>query len=321
MQLAVHLGPYQLRNRFALAPMAGLTDVPFRTVAWRMGAGYMVSEMLGSKPQLWDTGKSRSRRQPVAGVTPQAVQIAGTDAAQLAEAARRHVDDGIEVIDLNFGCPVKKVCRKLAGSALLNNPAHVGRLVAAVVDAVDVPVTIKTRYGLTPSDRLGVEAARCAAAAGAAMIVMHGRSRACRFSGQVDYGPIRALTESVDVPVLVNGDIADARDAHAAMAVSGAHGVMIGRAAIGNPWLFRALNGEAEPTLSEKWQLVLEHVTAMHEFYGERDGVRIARKHIQAYARQLVPQANLSRVMRAVSARQQLEWLILQAEDNVARVA
>jgi tRNA-dihydrouridine synthase B len=289
--------------------MAGLTDVPFRTMAWRFGAGYMVSEMVASKPELWETGKSSLRRVPVPGAQPVAIQIAGTDPAQLADAARRHVDEGVQVIDINFGCPVKKVCRKFAGSALLADLPHVGRLVEAVVNAVSVPVTVKTRTGLTPQDSLGVEAGRIAAAAGAQMITMHGRSRQCRFNGQAEYSAVTRLKQLVSVPVLVNGDIGGVDTATNALIATGADGVMIGRAAIGQPWLFARLAGRPEPDEDARWQTVVEHVALMHEFYGASAGVRIARKHIGAYLQHLDPSGEHRSINQIGDASQQLQWL------------
>lgn len=312
------IGSLNLRNPVALAPMAGLSDVPFRSIAWRMGVGYMVSEMVSSKAELWETGKSRLRRVPVPGAFPVAVQIAGTQPKVMAEAARRHVDDGVQVIDINFGCPAKKVCRKSAGSALLADLALIGRIVAEVVAAVAVPVTVKTRAGLVPGDGLGVEAGRIAAECGAALVVMHGRSRACRFNGSADYAPVRRLKQVVDVPVLVNGDIDSASQAHAALAASGADGVMIGRGAIGQPWIFAALTGAQTPTRAQRWRLISEHVAMMHDFYGVTDGVRIARKHVIAYLQRLQWAQRAPQFLQLDDAQQQLDWIACLAEVDVA---
>ena len=290
----MHIGPISLRNPFALAPMAGYSDVPFRTVAWRMGAGYMVSEMVSAKPELWETGKSRARRVPVAGVDPVAIQIAGADPQQLSEAARRHADEGVQVIDINFGCPAKKVCRRAAGSALLGDLKLLGDIVARVVDAVSIPVTVKTRTGLTREDQLGLEAARIAQEAGAQMVVLHGRSRACRFNGHAEMRSAQHLKAQLQIPLLVNGDIDSVETADQALRVSGADGVMLGRGAIGRPWIFAELAAAAGysvqvPNTQEKWKTVLSHLQHMHEFYGEENGVRIARKHVLGYLRELMP--------------------------------
>jgi tRNA-dihydrouridine synthase B len=299
--------------------MAGLSDVPFRTLAWRMGAGYMVSEMLSSKPELWETGKSRLRRVPVPGVLPVAVQIAGTDPNVMAEAAKRHVDDGVEVIDINFGCPAKKVCRKSAGSALLADLDLIGRIVAEVVRVSSVPVTVKTRVGLVPGDGLGIEAGRIAAASGAQMVVMHGRSRACKFNGSADYSAVRQLKDLLDVPVMVNGDIDTVAQARTALAASGADGVMIGRGAIGQPWIFAALTGAAMPDVAERWRLIEEHVRMMHEFYGAETGVRIARKHVIAYMQRLNCEALTPSFLKLTETDQQLQWLARHASDQTAK--
>jgi len=306
------IGSVALRNPVALAPMAGMSDVPFRTLAWRMGVGYMVSEMVSSKPELWETGKSRLRRVPVPGAEPVAVQIAGTEPKVMAEAARRHVQEGVQIIDINFGCPAKKVCRKAAGSALLGDLDLLARIVAAVADAVPVPVTVKTRTGLVPGDEIGIQAGLIAAANGAQMIVMHGRSRACRFKGAVDYTPVQKLVDelgSAPVPVFVNGDIRSRQDAQHALEQSGAAGVMIGRAAIGRPWLFAELTGRTVPTVAQRWQLVLEHVQGMHEFYGDRAAVGIVRKHVMAYLHELGYEPFTAQFMKLRCPDSQLLWL------------
>jgi tRNA-dihydrouridine synthase B len=292
--------------------MAGLSDVPFRTLAWRMGVGYMVSEMVSSKPELWETGKSRLRRVPVAGARPVAVQLAGTEPAVMAKAARRHVDDGVQIIDINFGCPAKKVCRKAAGSALLGDLDLLARIVDGVANAVDVPVTVKTRTGLVPGDNLGVQAALKAAANGAQMIVMHGRSRACKFKGAVDYTPVRRLVDELGgagVPVLVNGDIHSRQDAQRALSQSGAAGVMVGRAAIGQPWLFAELSGKPVPGQAERWQLILQHVQSMHEFYGAQAAVGIVRKHVMAYLQHMGYPQVTPQFMQLRCAASQVAWL------------
>ena len=311
----IRLGRHVLKSNFALAPMAGLTDVPFRTMAWRFGAAYMVSEMVSDKPELWETGKSRLRRVPVPGVTPVAVQIAGTDPKAMAEAARRHVDDGVDVIDINFGCPAKKVCKKFAGSALLADLDLFGEIVESVANAVDVPVTVKTRTGLTPGDGLGIRAGLIAEGAGAQMVVMHGRSRACRFVGQVRYDAVAALKQAIKIPVLVNGDIRTLEDTAAVLELTGADGVMIGRGAFGQPWIFQSLLEGTTPGLEERWSVVLEHIQLMHEFYGDKSGARISRKHIEAYGQTLGfdPRPGL----RLECPREQLAWLRTTCADEL----
>jgi tRNA-dihydrouridine synthase B len=308
----MRIGPIALRNNFALAPMAGLTDVPFRTLAWRMGAGYMVSEMVSSKAELWETGKSRHRRVPVPGVQPVAIQIAGSDPQTLAESARRHADDGVDVIDINFGCPAKKVCRKAAGSALLSDIALIGQIVERVAKAVDIPVTIKTRLGLTPNDNAGLEAACVAQSAGAQLVVIHGRSRACHFRGDARYERVRVIKERLSIPVLVNGDIDSGPAAERALSVSLADGVMIGRGAVGKPWLFRELLGLRPLGEMEKWHLIEEHAVRTHEFYGESVGVRIMRKHLKAYfATMGVAPADrgVAECLQAIESKGQLDYV------------
>ncbi len=305
--------PVTLRNRIALAPMAGLTDVPFRELAWDMGAGYVVSEMLASQPQLWDTGKSRLRRVPARGVQPVAVQIAGTEPEVMAAAARAHVAEGVQVVDINFGCPAKKVCRKAAGSALLQDIGRMAEIVSAVAAAVDVPVTVKTRTGLVPGDGRGAAAARAVAAAGAAMLVVHGRSRDCRFRGSADHSTAALIKQQVDIPVLVNGDVSSLEEARRALLLSGADGIMIGRGALGRPWLFRELTGGRPLNAADRWLVIINHVRAIHEFYGEPMGARICRKHVAAYLHNLRLQHITAGFHRLSGAAAQLAWLHHQA--------
>ena len=273
----------QLRNRIALAPMAGLTDVPFRTLAWRFGAGHMVSEMVASKLDLW--------------------QMAGNEPAVMAETARRLVDEGAALIDINFGCPAKKVCRRAAGSALLGDLDRVANIVETVAAAVTVPVTIKTRTGLVVDDRIGAEAVRAAEQAGARMVVMHGRSRACKFAGAVRFAAVAEASRDLSIPVFANGDIDDAQSAAQALAQSGADGIMIGRGAIGQPWIFQELAGAGAPTLPQRLAIMCEHLDHMHRFYGLQQGVRIARKHIQAYLQRLDATALVLEQQQRVKAK------------------
>jgi tRNA-dihydrouridine synthase B len=298
--------------------MAGLTDVPFRTLAWELGAGYMVSEMVTSKAELWETGKSRLRRVLVPGVNPNAVQIAGHDPRVMAESAKRLVGEGVEVIDINFGCPAKKVCRKAAGSALLGDIDNIGRIVETVAGAVDVPVTIKTRTGLSIDDEAGVLAAFVAQEAGARMVVMHGRSRACRFKGQASYEKIQLAKQKLNIPVLVNGDIDSLASAQKAREVSGADGVMIGRGAIGQPWIFAELVGMPLPNRQQQLKIMLRHLKLMHEFYGPKQGMRIARKHIEAYLGRLGASHLCRGFMSLDSADAQVVWLSLQSNGALA---
>jgi tRNA-dihydrouridine synthase B len=278
------IGPHLLRNRVLLAPMAGITDAPFRAIAWAAGAGYVASEMLTSQDQLWATEKSRLRRQWVEGIEPRVVQLAGSEPAMVAEAARRHWEDGAQIIDLNFGCPAKKVCRRAAGSQLLREPALVAEIAAAAVQAVPVPVTVKMRTGWSRETTNGVEVARRLEQVGVAAITVHGRSRACFFEGAAEYDTIAAIKASVGVPVFANGDIDSPDKARQVLEQTAADGVMIGRAALGAPWLLGEIADPEQrtPGVDERWRIILEHVAALHEFYGE-PGVRIARKHVQWY--------------------------------------
>jgi tRNA-dihydrouridine synthase B len=307
-----------LRNRVALAPMAGLTDVPFRTLAWGFGVGHMVSEMITSKAELWDTGKSRARRVLIPGIMPQAVQIAGFDPLVMAESAQRLVDEGVELIDINFGCPAKKVCRKAAGSALLGDIDLVQRIVEAVARAVSVPVTIKTRTGLTLEDSAGAQAALAAQNAGAQLVVMHARSKACRFNGDAD--PTRTLPtrQALQIPMLVNGDITDRETAVRAVAASGADGVMIGRQAIGQPWIFAQVLGSPEPTVQRRLEVIGQHLTMLHDFYGSEPGARIARKHMQAYLRRWGAAQLIPSFMSIGDGASQLTWLEQRSEYLLA---
>lgn len=296
--------------------MAGITDAPFRELAWRFGAGYVVSEMLASRGELWNTEKSRLRRVPVAGIEPRAVQIAGGDPQMVADAARRHVDDGAQIVDINFGCPAKKVCRKAAGSQLLADPDLVVAIVRATVAAVPVPVTAKMRSGLSPDRRNGVEIAYRLQEEGVAALAMHGRTRACGFAGEAEHDSVAAAKARLRIPVFANGDIRTPAEARALLERTGVDGVMVGRAALGAPWLLGLMADPArrEPSLPEKWRVMAEHVAAMHEFYGPERGLKVARKHVQWYLEALGFGADAAvsparSFTRLDDAGAQLEWL------------
>jgi tRNA-dihydrouridine synthase B len=286
----MRIGTQLLPSNVIAAPMAGVTDMPFRRLCSRLGAGLAVSEMIAASPRLWHTKKSSLRRQHAQETAPRAVQIAGADPGQLARAARFNVDEGADIIDINMGCPAKKVCRVAAGSALLADEALVGRILDAVVAAVDVPVTLKMRTGPSPASRNAVAVAVIAQAAGISALTIHGRTRACVFRGRAEYGTIRAVKSAVHIPVIANGDIDSPERAAAVLRETGADGVMIGRAAQGNPWIFREVvhflqTGQhlPPPPAEEVHDTLLEHLDALHAFYGERAGVRIARKHLAWY--------------------------------------
>ncbi len=287
---ALKIGPFQLPHRALVAPMAGVTDRPYRQLCKRLGAGYAVSEMAASNPKLWHSVKTARRIDHSGEIEPKAVQIAGADPEMMAEAARFNVDRGAQIIDINMGCPVKKVCNVFAGSALMGNEPLAVRIIEAVVSAVDVPVTVKMRTGVDPDRRNAVQLARAAEAAGAAMITVHGRSRACRYHGPVDYTTIAEVKAAVGVPVVANGDIDSPEKARDVLARTGADAVMIGRAAQGRPWIFREIDHFLEtgehlpaPTWREVRDVLIEHLQDHYRFYGEFIGVRSARKHIGWY--------------------------------------
>jgi tRNA-dihydrouridine synthase B len=310
----ITLGPHRLTGRAFLAPMAGVTDLPFRRLCRQLGAALAAGEMLSADSRLWDTRKSRLRRDHTDEPGPRVVQIAGGDPQMMADAARRNVDAGAEIIDINMGCPAKKVCNKDAGSALLRDESLVAAILEATVSAVDVPVTLKIRTGWHPESRNGVNVARLAEAAGIRALAVHGRTRACRFEGEAEYSTIAAIKRAVAIPVIANGDIDSAAKAAQVLAETGADGVMIGRAAQGRPWIFReieaALAGEpvpAEPDCAEVRDIMTAHLRDLYDFYGPEAGVRIARKHIGWYCRER-PQAQAFRqsVMQVDSAEGQL---------------
>jgi len=286
----MHIGPYPLASPVVLAPMAGVTDLPFRQLCRQLGAGLVVAEMLTADTALWETRKSRLRRLQDDEPAPRSVQIAGGDAAMLAGAARRAVEEGAQIIDINMGCPAKKVCNKAAGSALLRDEALVARILDAVVAAVAVPVTLKIRTGWSAAERNAVRIARLAEACGIQAITVHGRTREDRFNGVAEYDTIAAVKQSVRIPVIANGDIDSPERAHAVLALTGADAVMVGRAAQGNPWIFREIahflaTGARlpAPAAEEVGGVVHAHLAALHAHYGEFMGVRIARKHIGWY--------------------------------------
>ena len=283
------VGSLNVRNRVWLAPMAGISDWPFRRLAWKWGAGHVVAEMTAANPLLWNSPKSLERRQAGSTGGLHAVQIAGSDPSEMAAAARLAVAAGADLVDINMGCPAKKVCQRMAGSALLNDEALVGRILSSVVDAVSVPVTLKTRAGWSPERRNAPAIARIAEDAGIAALVVHGRTRACRFNGAVEYETIRRVVETVSIPVIANGDIVDVGSAQRVLAATGAAGVMVGRAALGAPWLAGAIARQlGEPAMRgpdfvERRAAMLELIDTTHTFYGERRGVRIVRKHVKEF--------------------------------------
>jgi tRNA-dihydrouridine synthase B len=290
----VHIGPYLLRNNVFVAPMAGVTDRPFRQLCKQLGAGYAVSEMAASNPRLWATEKSARRLDHEGEMEPKAVQIAGADPQELAECAKYNVGRGAQIIDINMGCPVKKVCNSWCGSALLQNESLVEKILHAVVSAVDVPVTLKFRTGWNRENKNALRIARIAEQAGIAMLTLHGRTRSDGYSGAAEYDTIAAVKASVAIPVVANGDITTPQKARHVLDVTGADAVMIGRAAQGRPWICREIDHFLRtgavlppPLVAEVRLLMGEHLRAHYAFYGEFLGVRTARKHIGWYVRDL----------------------------------
>jgi tRNA-dihydrouridine synthase B len=310
----IPIGTFRLTGRSLLAPMAGVTDLPFRRLCRRMGAALAAGEMLSADPRLWNTQESRRRRDHTDEPEPRVVQIAGGDPATMADAARRNADAGAQIIDINMGCPAKKVCNREAGSALLRDEALVAAILAATVRAVDVPVTLKIRTGWDAQSRNALTVARLAEDAGIQALAVHGRTRACRFDGEAEYASVAAVKQAVRIPVFANGDIDSPEKALRVLRETGADGVMIGRAAQGRPWIFREiaalLAGPAPlppPTPADVRDIMVAHLRDLYDFYGHEPGARIARKHIGWYCTER-PHAEAFRrsVMQVASAEAQL---------------
>ena len=310
----MQLGPFRLAANVVLAPMAGVTDKPFRMLCKRLGAGLCVSEMTISDPKFWQTNKSLHRMDHAGEPDPISVQIAGTVPEMLAEAARYNVDHGAQIIDINMGCPAKKVCNTWAGSALMRDEALVARILSAVVKAVDVPVTLKIRTGWDSEHRNALVIARIAQDSGIAALAVHGRTRDQHYTGVAEYDTIAAVKAALSIPVLANGDVDSPQKAAFVLRHTGADAVMVGRAAQGRPWIFREIahylaTGEIlpEPGVAEVRDVLLGHLAHLHDFYGEVAGVRIARKHLGWYAKDRPENAAFRAVVnRADSADEQV---------------
>ncbi|PHS70050.1 MAG: tRNA dihydrouridine synthase DusB [Methylophaga sp.] len=290
----MQIGPYTLPNNLFLAPMAGVTDRPFRQLCRRLGAGMAVSEMITANKSLWASKKSLLRANHEGEPEPRSVQIAGTDPKMMAEAAQHNIDQGAHIIDINMGCPAKKVCNVMAGSALLQNEKLVSEILTTVVNSVDAPVTLKIRTGWDVDNRNGVNIARIAEQSGIQALAVHGRTRACAYRGEAEYHTIAEIKSTVAIPVIANGDISSPEKAKQVLDYTQADALMIGRAAQGNPWIFRQINhfltqGEhlPPPAISEVKQILIEHLYTLYDFYGEYTGVRMARKHIAWYSKGL----------------------------------
>ncbi|MGY1458907.1 tRNA dihydrouridine synthase DusB [Luteimonas sp. A534] len=311
----MRIGPHDIVANVVLAPMAGVTDKPFRQLCKRLGAGLAVSEMTTSDPRFWNTRKSLTRMDHDGEPDPVSVQIAGTEPRLMAEAARHNAGQGAQIIDINMGCPAKKVCSAWAGSALMQDEALVARILEAVVEAVDVPVTLKIRTGWCAQQRNAPAIARIAQDSGIAALAVHGRTRDQHYTGQAEYDTIAAIKAALSIPVLANGDIDSPDKAAAVLRHTGADAVMIGRAAQGRPWIFREVahflaTGERlpPPSLREVRDILLSHLEALHVLYGEQAGVRIARKHLGWYAKDRPENAAFRSVVnRAQTADMQLQ--------------
>lgn len=331
--MLMRIGPYTLDNPLFVAPMAGVTDRPFRTLCKQLGAGYAVSEMISARPELRDSLKTLRRLDHVGEPGPIAVQIAGTEPAQMADAARSNIDRGAQIIDINMGCPAKKVCNQWAGSALMQDPPRALAIIEAVVGAClphGVPVTLKMRTGWCETEKNALQLARAAESAGVQMVVLHGRTREQGYKGQAEHHTAAALKAALRIPVVANGDIDSPEQARAVLAATGCDAIMIGRAAQGRPWLFREIAHYLAtgahlpaPDATELSRLLRAHLLEHYQLYGEHSGVRSARKHLGWYAHSLAdsaPQQAEFRqaVNRAETAAQQLRcvqaWFDLAPE-------
>ena len=316
----MQIGPYSLSSPVFLAPMAGVTDRPFRQLCREMGAGLVISEMVTSEPHLRNSRKTRLRMDHTGEAEPISVQIAGTEPEKMADAAKFNVDNGAQIIDINMGCPAKKVCNVAAGSALLKDEKHVSEILKAVVNSVDIPVTLKIRTGWDHDNRNALIIARIAEDSGIQMLSMHGRTRADAYKGEAEYDTIAAVKQQINIPLVANGDINSAEKAKQVMDYTGADAVMIGRAAQGKPWIYREINHYLEtskilapPSQQEVSEILQGHLANLYDFYGEQHGVRIARKHIGWYCKshQLGDDEQLQKfrqhINRVVDAKQQLD--------------
>ncbi len=324
----MQIGPYKLKNNLIVAPMAGVTDRPFRILCKRMGAGMAVSEMVASNSLLYGSEKTKRRANHEGEVDPISVQIVGADPKMLAQAARHNVDNGAQIIDINMGCPAKKICNVMAGSALLQNEKLVAEILETVVGSVDVPVTLKIRTGWDKLNRNAVNIARIAESCGIQALAIHGRTRACAYTGDAEYETIRAVKDAVRIPIIANGDITTPEKAQYVLEHTGVDAVMIGRAAQGRPWLFREIEyflqtGEymPSPEVGEIHRILVAHVQELYDFYGEHTGLRVARKHISWYTKGLVGSAHFRHHMNCLeTVEEQMavvdEFFIEQAQSG-----
>jgi tRNA-dihydrouridine synthase B len=327
--MSVKIGPYTLPSNVLLAPMAGVTDRPFRMLCRRFGAGLAASEMLSADVRLWDTPKSRRRMDHAGEPSPRVVQIAGFDPNMMAEAARRNVDAGAEIIDINMGCPAKKVCNRLAGSALMQDEALVADILDSVVRSVSVPVTLKTRTGWDREHKNALTIAKIAVDSGIQALAIHGRTRTDMYQGNAEHDTVTAIKAAVSIPVFANGDISSPQQAQQILKDSGCDGIMIGRAAQGRPWIFDEVNFflssgkiRAELALEKVRDIMRAHLEDLYAFYGDQTGVRVARKHLSWYFRQHPGQGDLrDRLVQIETPAEQLSTLLRYYDTGVDRAA
>ncbi|MDP2143441.1 MAG: tRNA dihydrouridine synthase DusB [Gallionella sp.] len=305
----MQIGKYKLKNNLIVAPMAGVTDRPFRMLCKRMGAGMAVSEMVASNSLLYGSEKTKRRANHEGEVDPISVQIVGADPKMLAQAAQYNVDNGAQIIDINMGCPAKKICNVMAGSALMQNEKLVAEILEAVVAAADVPVTLKIRTGWDKANRNAIAIARIAESSGIQALAIHGRTRACAYTGDAEYDTIAAVKAEIKIPVIANGDITTPEKAKYVLEHTGADAVMIGRAAQGRPWLFREIEyflntgtHMPSPEVGEIHRILADHVQELYDFYGEYTGLRVARKHISWYTKGLVGSAHFRHQMNQLES-------------------
>jgi len=330
--MAIHIGPHELDSEVILAPMAGVTDRPFRQLCRQFGAALCASEMVTSDQRLWNSRKSRLRMDHKGESGPIVVQIAGSEAIMMSEAAKLNADLGAQIIDINMGCPAKKVCKKAAGSSLLRDEPLVGKILEATVNAVDVPVTLKIRTGWCPDTKNGTRIARIAEQSGIQAIAVHGRTRSCGYHAEVEYDSIAAIKQAVTIPVFANGDILSPEKAKIVMDYTAADGIMIGRGAQGRPWIFREIQhylttGKllAAPTLLEMKQILSTHMEQLYLFYGTKMGVRIARKHVGWYVENRKPGSQFKKLFNRLETirdqRTAVQELFDQLQEDEAWVA
>jgi tRNA-dihydrouridine synthase B len=322
----MRIGSRTLRNNLFVAPMAGVTDRPFRQLCKSFGAGLAVSEMVASNSLLWGSEKTRRRANHDGEVEPISVQIAGADPAMMADAARFNVEQGAQIIDINMGCPAKKVCNTMAGSALLRDEPLVSKILESVVKAVDVPVTLKFRTGWDTANKNAMTVAKIAEESGVQLLSLHGRTRACGFSGRAEYDTIREVKESTRLPVVANGDITTPEEAKHVLEYTGADGIMIGRAAQGRPWIFREIahylsTGEKlpHPLVSEIHAVLTAHLQDLHSFYGRERGVKVARKHISWYTKGLAGSASFRHRMNQLESCEEQLLAVNDFFEHLAR--